>query len=235
MATTPNNDQQPPKKGRKKPVPAAAPAEPFLTGSEPADELADPAAEPAAAEPSAEEIAAGARAFEQLFGRARNYSQPMFDREPRQDAEKNRAKIRAVMLQYIKHECRAPSVQEICEATGLSDKTVKAHKKHIKLGNGEANIYQALTHDVIMSMYKKAKGFTVQAEKLLTVSQGTGMGSQVERHELEVYHAPDTAAAKLWLQAIEGMSEKSETKHSGNVGGGSFHFEYVVPQAPAHE
>jgi hypothetical protein len=159
-------------------------------------------------------------------------------KEERQDVAKNRAKIRRVIIDYVKNELRSPTVQEICEATGLSDKTVKAHKKHIKLGDGKANIYQELTPDVVMSLYKKAKGFTYTAEKLLTVSGGQGMGSEVERHELTMYVQPDTAAAKLWFQVIEGHSETTKTEHSGEVktgGGVGFYFEYVVPEAPKNE
>lgn len=236
MPTTPKDDEQPPKKGRKKPAPAAAPAESYLTGSEP--ELEPNTIRPAADDRTDEirEGAAKLSAMMSLLGyedKAQKRSQPLLAKEPRQDAEKNRAKIRAVMLRYIKNECRAPSVQEICDATGLSDKTVKAHRKHIKLGDGSANMYQQLTHDVIMSIYKKTRGYSYDSEKLLVVSGGKDMGSEVERHPIVMHVQPDMSAAKLWLQAIEGMSDKSETKHSGNVGGGSFHFEYVAPAGAA--
>jgi hypothetical protein len=162
----------------------------------------------------------------------------MGGKPPREDVSRNRALVRKVMVDYIKNELRSPTVQEICEETGLSDKTVKAHKKHIKLGDGKANIYQQLTPDVVMAVYKKAKGFTFTAERLLTVSQGAGMGSAVERHDVAMYVQPDTAAAKLWFQMIEGLSETTKTEHSGAVAttaGGAFHFEYVVPTAPAND
>jgi hypothetical protein len=162
----------------------------------------------------------------------------MGQKEQRQDVAKNRAKIRRVMLDYIKNELRSPTVQEICEATGLSDKTVKSHKRHIKLGDGKANIYQDLTPDVMMALYKNAKGFTYQAEKLLTVSAGAGAGSEVERHEVRVFVKGETAAAKLWLSVVEGHSEITKTEHSGEVktgAGGGFYFEYVVPEAPKND
>ena len=187
------------------------------------------AGEPVAAEPSAEEIKRGAAGFKKVMNLL-----GIELKEEREDVKRNRAEIRKVMLHYIKHELRNATTAEIVAATGLSDKTVKAHKKHIKLGDGKANIYQELTHDVIMSLFKKAKGFHITGEKLLTVAGPKGCGSEVERHDIRVYHAPDVAAAKLWLQTIEGMSDKTETKHSGEVGtGGGFHFEYVAPQPPA--
>jgi hypothetical protein len=240
------NDEQAPKKGRKKALaPEAAaeqpggPAESFLSGPE----VDESGGVPAAGEPSYEQAAAtDARAIEAglelIFGRGRNRNRsfPNMEKEPREDVSRNRAKIRRVMLDYIKNELRAATTAEICEATGLSDKTVKAHKKHIKLGDGSKNIYQELSHDVVMSLYKKAKGFHITGEKLLTVAGPKGEGSSVERHDIRLYHAPDVGAAKLWFQAIEGMSDKTETKHSGEVGGGGgFHFEYVAPQPPANE
>jgi hypothetical protein len=237
------NDEQAPKKSRKKaPAPEPAdeqpggPAESFLSGGD-VDEsggvplAGEPSAEDAAAGPSPEEIKRGAANFKLLMKAV-----GLEVKEPREDVKRNRAEIRKVMLHYIKHELRNATTAEICEATGLSDKTVKAHKKHIKLGDGKANIYQELTHDVIMSLFKKAKGFHITGEKLLTVAGPKGCGSEVERHDIRVYHAPDVSAAKLWLQAIEGMSDKTETKHSGEVGGGGgFHFEYIAPTPPANE
>lgn len=237
-AKKPTNEQAP-KKGRKKaPAPQAAAEQPGapVEGAE-LDEsngvplAGEPTAEAGAAEPSAEEIKRGAANFKKVMGLL-----GVQLKEEREDVTRNRAKIRRVMVDYIKNELRAPTTAEICAATGLSDKTVKAHKKHIKLGDGKANIYQELTHDIVMSLYKKAKGFHITAEKLLTVSQGAGMGSSVERHDVQLYHAPDVAAANLWFKAIEGMSDKTETKHSGEVGtGGGFHFEYVAPTPPANE
>ncbi|MDF7809921.1 hypothetical protein [Hymenobacter sp. YC55] len=250
MATPPQDDDQPQKRGRKKPVPAAAPAESYFTGSEAsAEDAPEPAAEqPLSDEEKAllfgrkptreEEIAESAAKFQGILdylgietkqGKRGKYA-------GREDASRNRAEIRRVMLDYIKNEHRSPTVQEICEATGLSDKTVKAHKKHIKLGDGSSNIYQQLTHDVVMAIYKKARGYTYPSEKLLVVSGGKGEPSEVERHDITMHVQPDMAAANLWLKAIEGMSDKSETKHSGEIkGGGGFHFEYVAPAAPSNE
>jgi hypothetical protein len=220
MATTPKDDEQPRPRGRRKAEPAPDAEQP----SEAADEQADEEAVPTGTR------LALSRAQQRLM---REF---MGQKEERQDVSRNRALIRRVMLDCIKNELRAPTVQEICEATGLSDKTVKAHKKHIKLGDGKSNIYQDLTPDVMLSLYKSAKGFTYTAEKLLIVSAGAGMGSEVERHELTMYVQPNTAAAKLWLQVVEGHSDTTKTEHSGAVatGGGGFYFEYIVPTAPAN-
>lgn len=229
MPTTPNDNEQPRKRGRKKAVPEEAPAEPYLT-----DSAADSEPVPAPG-PTAEEIKQGAANFTKLMqhlGYEEKRTRGKYN--GREDASRNRAEIRRVMLDFIKNEHRSPTVQEICEATGLSDKTVKAHKRHIKLGDGSANIYQQLTHDVIMAIYKKARGYTYDSEKLLVVSGGKGEPSAVERHDITMHVQPDMSAANLWLKAIEGMSDRSETKHSGEIkGGGGFTFNYVAPKEPA--
>lgn len=194
----------------------------------------------AAHEPTPEEIKAGAAKLTALLhhlGYEETKSKtdaPRPDREPREDVKRNRAEIRKVMLRYIKNEHRAATVQEICEETGLSEKTVKAHRKHIKLGDGKTNMYQHLTHDVMLAIFKKSIGYTYESEKLLTVSSGAGLGSSVERHDITLFVQPDMGAAKLWLQMVEGLSEKQETKHSGSIatGAAAFTFNYVVPTEP---
>ena len=57
------------------------------------------------------------------------------------------------------------------------------------------------------------------------------MPSQVERHHYTEHYPPDAASAKLWLQVVEGFSEKQETKHTGEVGM-KFSFTYEAPAAP---
>jgi hypothetical protein len=229
MATTPPHDEQPPKQRRKSLHYSKAGREAKAADDEAADEGVESEEEEVPAAVRRAEARAGQRLIRQLL---------QGGKEPREDVSRNRAIIRRVMLDYIKNELRQPTVQEICEATGLSDKTVKNHKRHIKLGDGKANIYQALTPDVVMAVFKKARGFTYQAERLMTVSQGAGMGSEVERHDYTMFVQPDTAAAKLWFQIVEGLSETTKTEHSGEVkttGGGGFYFEYVVPEAPTND
>jgi hypothetical protein len=225
MASTPKDDEQPRPRSRRKPAPAPVAEQP--------DEQAD---EASAEQPDEEAVPTGTRLA--LSRAQQRLMREFMGQQPeREDVSRNRAKIRRVILDFIKNEGRSATVQEICERTGLSDKTVKAHKKHIKLGDGKANIYQDLTPDVLLSVYKNAKGFTYTAEKLLTVSAGAGMGSEVERHEVEVFVKGETAAAKLWMQLVEGHSDTTRTEHSGAVatGGGGFYFEYVVPEAPKNE
>ncbi|AHJ98942.1 winged helix-turn-helix domain-containing protein [Hymenobacter swuensis] len=155
---------------------------------------------------------------------------PSNPNEERQDSQRNRAKIQKEILRIVKRELRKPTVQELVEATGLSDKTVKAHLKHVKLGDGKPNPFQVLTPNVILSLYKKAVGYSQPAVKILTVSNGAGAGSSVEEVDYTEIFGPDVAAAKLWMQLVEGFTEKSETEHKVPPGG--FTFNYVVPKDP---
>ncbi|MCB2379808.1 hypothetical protein LGH70_19585 [Hymenobacter sp. BT635] len=155
---------------------------------------------------------------------------PSNSNEQRQDAQRNQAKIQKEIARIIRKEMRKPTVQELVAATGLSDKTVKAHLKRVKLGDGATNVFQALTPHVILKLYERATGYSHQAVKFMTVSAGQGLGSSVEEHEYTEHYPPDTAAAKLFVQLVEGFKEKSETEHKLPAGG--FTFKYVVPTDP---
>ncbi len=150
--------------------------------------------------------------------------------EERQDSQRNRAKIQKEIARIIRKEMRKPTVQELVVATGLSDKTVKAHLKRVKLGDGKANVFQALTPQVIFKLYERATGYSHPAVKFMTVSMGAGCGSLIEEKEYTEYYPPDTAAAKLFVQLVEGFTEKSETEIKTP---GGFTFNYVVPSDPS--
>lgn len=144
----------------------------------------------------------------------------------REDALRNSAEVRKAMLSFIKKHQRPPSIQELVVATGLSAKTVKEHRKHVKLGDGTPNIYQQLTTDVLMALHARATGYSHPAVKILSVGGPKGSGSTVERHKYTEHYPPDAAAAKLWVQLVEGFSEKTEQQQSGEV---KFTFNYQAP------
>lgn len=154
---------------------------------------------------------------------------PSNPHEERQDSQRNRAKIQKEIARIIRKEMRKPTVQELVAATGLSDKTVKAHLKRVKLGDGKANVFQALTPNVILKLYERAVGYSHKAEKIISVSQGAGLGSAVERHEYTEHFAPDVPAAKLFMQLVEGYREKTETSVELPTG---FNFTYQAPAPP---
>jgi len=154
---------------------------------------------------------------------------PSNPNEERQDSQRNRAKIQKEIARIIRKEMRKPTVQELVEATGLSDKTVKNHLKRVKLGDGKANVFQALTPHVILKLYERATGYSHQAVKFMTVSLGSGCGSKVEEMEYTEHYPPDPTAAKLFVQLVEGFTEKSETEHKLP---GNFSFTYQAPAPP---
>ncbi|MDO7877369.1 hypothetical protein Q5H93_21690 [Hymenobacter sp. ASUV-10] len=135
----------------------------------------------------------------------------------RQDSKRNRKVIRKHMLAFIKDELRAPTVQELVELTGFSDKTISKHLERITLGDGSANPFQALTSDVLLKLYERATGYSHPAVKILAVSQGKGEPSVVERHEYTEHYPPDPTAVKLWMALVEGITDKAEVKHSGEI------------------
>ncbi len=150
---------------------------------------------------------------------------------PREDALRNAAEVRKATVAFIKKHLRPPSVQELAAATGLSEKTVKGHRQRLKLGDGSANVFQQLTPDVLMKLFERATGYQHKAVKILSVPQGVGLPSEVQRHEYTERYPPDAAAAKLWVQLVEGFTEKSEKKHTGEVGL-KLNFNYVAPAPP---
>ncbi len=135
----------------------------------------------------------------------------------REDALRNEAQVRKAMGAFIRKHKRPPTVQELVQATGLSDKTVKQHRQRIKLGDGSPNVFQQLTGDVLMALHARAVGYSHPAVKILAVSQGKGEPSVVETHDYTEYYPPDAASAKLWLQVVEGWGEKTQHEHSGEV------------------
>jgi len=135
----------------------------------------------------------------------------------REDALRNEAQVRKAMVAFIKKYRRPPTVQELVAATGLSDKTVKQHRQRVKLGDGSPNVFQQLTGDVLLALHARAVGYSHPAVKILAVSQGKGEPSIVETHDYTERYPPDAASAKLWMQLVEGFSEKTQHEHSGEV------------------
>ena len=154
---------------------------------------------------------------------------PTNPNEEREDSKGNRAKIRTALLRFVKKQLRKPTKQELVELTGFSAKTVKRHLRRLTLGTGQPNPYQVLTHDVVLAIHARAVGYEHPAVKILAVSQGKGEPSEIEKVPYTEHYPPDAASAKLWMQLVEGFSEKTEQQHSGAVG---FTFNLIAP-APA--
>ncbi len=101
---------------------------------------------------------------------------------------------------------------EVSESTlNLWKTQYPAFSESIKAGKdlADANVAERL--------YQRALGFEHDSEELITVSNGTGMGSSVERHPIRKIYPPDTAAAIFWLKNRQRgkWRDKSETELSG--------------------
>lgn len=83
----------------------------------------------------------------------------------------------------------------------------------IKLGREDA------VDRVERSLYERAVGYQHPETKLLTVSQGAGMPSVVERHRIVAHYPPDTAAALAFLKnkRPKDWKDKQEVEHTGKV------------------
>ena len=151
---------------------------------------------------------------------------PANPKKEREDSQRNGVLVQKAMLAFIKKHLRPPSRAELVAITGLSGKTVALHRQRVKLGDGKDNVYQQLTNDVIMALHARAVGYEHPAVKIFN-DKFAGI---VEADYTEHY-PPDAAAAKLWMQVVEGFSEKSEQKHSGEVAV-KMTFNYMAPAAP---
>ena len=73
---------------------------------------------------------------------------------------------------------------------------------------------------VVASLHSRALGFEHDSEKIVTLSEGAGGGSYVERVPIKVKYAPDPVAAIFWLKnrRPDLWRDKRETELSGKDG-----------------
>jgi DNA-binding transcriptional MocR family regulator len=100
-------------------------------------------------------------------------------RGTRKDKQVNYELIRKAFLKIIQGKKKAPTIDEVCDATGLSVNTVKKHLKELQF-DAPDNPFRILTPEVITAIYETAT---------------SGDKGAVQ-------------AQKLWMQLIEGWSEK---------------------------
>lgn len=81
----------------------------------------------------------------------------------------------------------------------------------IELGREDA------TDRVERALFERATGYDFTEEKALVVSQGEGMGSAVEKHEVKAHCPPDPTALKFWLSNRRRDRWSDRTKIEGNV------------------
>lgn len=103
-------------------------------------------------------------------------------RGERKDKEANHRVIRDAFLDILKDKVKAPTIKELEAATGLSHNTIKAHLKELKF-EPEQSPWRMLSPEILEAIYKSAISLNP--------------GSQADR--------------KLWMQLVEGWSEKTST------------------------
>jgi hypothetical protein len=70
--------------------------------------------------------------------------------------------------------------------------------------------------NIAESLYQRAKGFEHDSEEIKVVSDGSGMGSSIERIPIRKVYPPDTAAAIFWLKNRQRHKwrDKTETAYT---------------------
>ena len=71
------------------------------------------------------------------------------------------------------------------------------------------------------SLYNRAVGYTFKSEKIVTVSRGANMGSDIERVPIKEHVPPDVTAQIFWLKnrRKDQWRDRVENTHAGPDGG----------------
>lgn len=90
---------------------------------------------------------------------------------------------------------------KIAEFLGVNDATVNRWKlEHPEFCEALKNGKERADAEIARSLYQRAKGYSHETVKILTVSDGNGQGSHVEKVPYTEHYPPDTAAAIIWLK-----------------------------------
>ena len=125
-------------------------------------------------------------------------------RGERADKAANHKVIKEAFLKLLKDKAKAPTIKELAEVTGLSYQAVKAHIKTLKFDT-EDSPYRVLSAEVFEAIYKRAIGYE---EDDLHFSSYKG---DVTATPYKKKIIPEVSAQKLWVQLVEGWSEKTST------------------------
>lgn len=80
---------------------------------------------------------------------------------------------------------------------------------------------EAADNRVERSLYNRATGYTFDSEKIITVSRGANMGSEIERVKIKEHVPPDVTAQIFWLKNRRkgDWRDRIDNTHSGPDGG----------------
>lgn len=129
----------------------------------------------------------------------------------RRDKDQNENKIKDALLELFA-QTGSYTQKAIAEKTGLSERTIQRHMKGLKFVPQDS-VLKVLTPEILMRLYQRATGYSHEAVKIFMPS-GSRKSVKVKYTQ---HYPPDTAAIKLWMQVVEGWSEKIQQEHSGEV------------------
>ena len=132
-------------------------------------------------------------------------------------------KYRDEFAAQAKKLCRLGATDaEMAEFFEVSESTINEWKlaydefsESIKKGKTLADA------EIANSLYHRAKGYSHDAVKILSVSQGAGQPSEVQEVPYTEHYPPDTTAMIFWLKNRQPRKwrDKQEVEHSGPGGG----------------
>lgn len=107
---------------------------------------------------------------------------------------------------------------EVADFLEITEKTITNwKKKYLEFFNKVYDWKDQADRRVERALYERAIGYSHTEQKLMNVSQGSGNGSVVERHDTIKHYPPDTSACEFWLKNRRGKywKEKQEIVLSG--------------------
>jgi len=110
------------------------------------------------------------------------------------------------------------TVDQIADKIGVHRDTIfDWQNKHPEFSDALKKGKEGPDDKVERSLFERATGYTFDSEKIVTISLGQGMGSEVERVAIEEHCPPDVTAQIFWLKnrRPDRWREKQETELSG--------------------
>lgn len=92
--------------------------------------------------------------------------------------------------------------------------------KHKKFLEAVKKGKDAADAEIASSLFHRARGYSHNAVKIMTVANGDNMGSRIEEIEYTEHYAPDTTACIFWLKNRQKDQWRDKTEQEVTVKGG---------------
>lgn len=115
---------------------------------------------------------------------------------------------------------------QIAEEFGVATSTVSKWLVEHKEFSESLKTAKEEPDDIVeRSLFERATGYRHKVQKPMSVSQGSGMGAEIEIVEYEERVAPDVTAMIFWLKnrRPEKWREKQDIEHSGEIKVNPYH------------